>query len=177
MNPLSAYRLDVAWMTVHEFAAAHPHPFVVLSVAKALSPVDRTHGLTIDRMILPGADGARPASALDDYVVAPIKAVDSSRANKEITVGCSSHCDIRINDASVSKLHAYLVERADGWHVKDASSLIGTRVNDEEPGAAPLQPGDRISIGLIDLVFLMPSELYVLVRQLAKTGVAKQTSA
>jgi hypothetical protein len=176
MKPLSEYRAEVARMTVKEFAVAYPHPFLILSVTKALSPIDHTRGLTIDRLIVPGSDDARPATALDDYVVAAVKPLETSRA-KEITVGCSSHCDVRINDASVSKLHAYLVDKADGWHVTDASSVMGTRVNDEESSSAPLQPGDRISIGLIDVVFLMPAELHSLVQQLAKTSVAKQTPA
>ena len=176
MTPLSEWRSLVAGATRAEFVAAHAHPFLVLSLAKPLSPVSGgTQGLTIDRMILPGSGDAQSPIGLANYLVAAVKSSEASRA-KEVTIGCSSHCDVQINDTSVSKLHAYLVHKADGWHVSDASSLAGTRVNDEDPGASPLQSGDRISIGLVDLVFLLPDELFVLVQQLSKTPVSNQTA-
>lgn len=176
MTPLSALRAEVERLSAAEFCAAHPHPYFVVSVAAApLSPVDGTQGLTIDRVVVP-ADGAKltQPAGLDDFLAAPIKSQQSSSA-KDITIGCSSHCDVRINDTSVSKLHAYLLERTDGWHVEDASSLTGTRVNDLQPGSAALESGDRVTIGLVDLVFLQAGELYQLVHQLARAGVSKQT--
>jgi hypothetical protein len=166
VKPLAVWQPDAKRFTEPQFCAAYPHPFLVYCVkAGALRPVDRTHGLTIDRAVVAPTPNKDLSSALDDYVALPVRSSSSGRSS-EITLGCSHHCDLQINDVSVSKLHAYMAEDRTGWHIRDAASLTGTRVNDLEPGVEPLGSGDRISVGLIDLIFLMPAEVYNLIRRL-----------
>ena len=168
--------MDSRAFTRDEFCAVHPYPFLVFSKkTTTLRPVAQTKGLTVDRLQL--GPSPRPISgasgALADYVAAPIRARTPGRRSVELTVGCSSMCDVQINDSSISKLHAYLVLERERWYIRDAQSLAGTKVNDHEPRDA-LQSGDRISIGLVDLIFLDVPALYELLRRL-DGGVSKQT--
>jgi hypothetical protein len=86
-----------------------------------------------------------------------------------ITLGCSSRCDVQVNDESVSALHALIERRRDTYSIMDNDSTTGTMVNDEvlEKGEwRMLSSGDRVTLGYIDLTFLMPAEFYHLVRRL-----------
>lgn len=166
LRDLVAWRSDVERYSLDEFCRVHAHPLLVhCRTTGELQPVDRTHGLTIDRAIVTDRLDGGWSARLGDYAAAEVVARNPARST-DITIGCSSHCDIQLNDASVSKLHALMSREIDGWHVRDASSLTGIRVNDAEPGLEPLVSGDRISIGLVELIFLLPPEVYRLVRGL-----------
>jgi hypothetical protein len=67
----------------------------------------------------------------------------------EGTLGRSSSCHWRINDSSVSRLHAALVRRPRrGTYLLDLASREGTFLNGERvTGEVLLMDGDRIGIG------------------------------
>jgi pSer/pThr/pTyr-binding forkhead associated (FHA) protein len=67
----------------------------------------------------------------------------------QATLGRSSSCSWRINDPSVSRLHAALVRRPHrGVYLMDLASREGTFVNGERvTGEWLLMNGDRISLG------------------------------
>ncbi|MFL5629598.1 MAG: FHA domain-containing protein [Ktedonobacteraceae bacterium] len=71
-----------------------------------------------------------------------------------LTIGRGSECDIVINDASISRVHAQMLRQANGMYVQDLGSRNGTRVNDE-PISAPqrLQAGDIVCIGSVHLAY------------------------
>lgn len=76
---------------------------------------------------------------------------------------------MQINDSSISKIHAYFEVDGAKHLVWDNDSSAGTQKNDEilEPGRLqPLQSGDRVTFGMIDLTFLPADDFYRLVRQL-----------
>ncbi|HET9974872.1 MAG TPA: FHA domain-containing protein, partial [Streptosporangiaceae bacterium] len=57
-------------------------------------------------------------------------------------------CDLCLTDLSVSRMHALLVRREDGWVLSDLGSHNGTRLNGwlvREP--VPVRPGDRVEFG------------------------------
>ncbi|MFQ5877850.1 MAG: SpoIIE family protein phosphatase [Acidobacteriota bacterium] len=73
---------------------------------------------------------------------------------KGVTIGRSSTNDVVLEDPSVSRLHARILRRSEGYYVVDASSKHGTYVNGHrrtEPRL--LHPGDRIVIGRTTLIF------------------------
>lgn len=77
---------------------------------------------------------------------------DISSAN--VRIGRSSSSDLVLQDLNVSRLHAQLVRRAEGFYILDAGGKNGTFVNDrriEEP--TPVHPGDRIRLGTTTLIF------------------------
>jgi FHA domain-containing protein len=69
-------------------------------------------------------------------------------------VGRSRDCDVVVSDANVSRHHAELRPRGDGWAITDLGSTNGVRVNGSRIGAAhPLSAGDRIELGSTEMVF------------------------
>ena len=64
------------------------------------------------------------------------------------TIGRTRDCDLCLTDLSVSRMHALLVRREDGWVLSDLGSHNGTRLNGwlvREP--VPVQAGDRVEFG------------------------------
>jgi pSer/pThr/pTyr-binding forkhead associated (FHA) protein len=61
--------------------------------------------------------------------------------------------DIFLDDITVSRRHAEIVRRADGFHVVDVGSLNGTYVNRDRVEEAKLGNGDELQIGKFKLVF------------------------
>jgi hypothetical protein len=63
--------------------------------------------------------------------------------------------DIFLDDITVSRRHAEIIRRADGFHVVDVGSLNGTYVNRDRVEDAKLGNGDELQIGKFKLVFFM----------------------
>jgi pSer/pThr/pTyr-binding forkhead associated (FHA) protein len=61
--------------------------------------------------------------------------------------------DIFLDDITVSRRHAEVIRRADGFHVLDTGSLNGTYVNRDRVDEAKLDNGDELQIGKFKLVF------------------------
>ena len=64
------------------------------------------------------------------------------------TIGRTRDCDLCLTDLSVSRMHALLVRREDGWVLSDLGSHNGTRLNGwlvREP--VQVRPGDRVEFG------------------------------
>ena len=77
------------------------------------------------------------------------------------TIGRTRDCDLCLTDLSVSRMHALLVRREDGWVLSDLGSHNGTRLNGwlvREP--VPVQVGDRVEFGSMALIITgdLPAE-------------------
>ena len=71
-----------------------------------------------------------------------------------VQIGRGPACDLRLEDAYVSNVHARIFPREGGWYVEDLGSTNGTFVNEERIAApAPVRAGDRVRVGttLIEL--------------------------
>ena len=75
----------------------------------------------------------------------------------EVTVGRDPHCDILLDDSTVSRSHAVFRRVGDGFSVVDAGSLNGTYVNRQRVDHILLKNGDEIMIGKFRLVFFTKS--------------------
>lgn len=71
-----------------------------------------------------------------------------------IRIGRSEENDIQLNNGSVSRHHAELNRRDDGWHIVDLASTNGVRVNDAPVSAAPLKSSDLVEIGEVRFRFV-----------------------
>jgi pSer/pThr/pTyr-binding forkhead associated (FHA) protein len=69
-------------------------------------------------------------------------------------IGRSPDCAIFLDDVTVSRRHAVLVERDGRWFVEDQGSLNGTFVNRERVESAELSDGDELQVGKYRLTFL-----------------------
>jgi len=70
------------------------------------------------------------------------------------TVGRSPDCDIFLDDVTVSRNHAVLVEENGEFVVEDQGSLNGTFVNRKRIDRAPLHEGDELQVGKYRLTFI-----------------------
>lgn len=78
-------------------------------------------------------------------------AVDGNK----MSIGRRPDSDVFLDDVTVSRNHAVMVSRADGWHIDDLGSLNGTYVNRKRIETALLADGDEVQIGKFRLSFLV----------------------
>jgi hypothetical protein len=65
----------------------------------------------------------------------------------QVLVGRSTECDLVLPDILLSRRHAELFRRTDGWWVRDLGSLNGTRLNGARLDAErPLRGGDVLAL-------------------------------
>src|SRR3954453_9208172 len=69
-------------------------------------------------------------------------------------IGRRPEADVFLDDVTVSRDHALLVHRTDGWHLDDLGSLNGTYVNRNRIESHRLADGDEVQIGKFKLSFL-----------------------
>jgi hypothetical protein len=107
-------------------------------------------------------DEESPAEALEDLgVKGPALVVRSGggRAGEmfpldgETTIGRSPDCGIFLDDVTVSRKHAVLVERDKAFFIEDQGSLNGTFVNRKRVESAQLDDGDELQVGKYRLSF------------------------
>jgi pSer/pThr/pTyr-binding forkhead associated (FHA) protein len=94
-----------------------------------------------------------PGSAL---LISTRGAVTGSRYlldEDKVSVGRDPHCDILLDDSTVSRSHATFRRFGDGYVIDDAGSLNGIYVNRERVDSAVLRNGDEIMIGKFRLVY------------------------
>ena len=70
------------------------------------------------------------------------------------TIGRSPDCGIFLDDVTVSRKHAVLVDRDGHYTIEDQGSLNGTFVNRRRVETAELSDGDELQIGKYRLTFL-----------------------
>ena len=70
------------------------------------------------------------------------------------TIGRHPDSDIFLDDVTVSRRHAEIVQQPDGFVVRDVGSLNGTYLNRERIEEATMPNGDEVQIGKFRLVFL-----------------------
>jgi hypothetical protein len=71
------------------------------------------------------------------------------------TIGRSPDCDIFLDDVTVSRTHAVLLQAGDGFRIEDLGSLNGTFLNRKRiESAEALENGDELQIGKYRLSFL-----------------------
>ena len=80
----------------------------------------------------------------------------SVKPESETTIGRSPDCGIFLDDVTVSRKHAILVERKGAFVIEDQGSLNGTFVNRKRVESAELEDGDELQIGKYRLTFFGP---------------------
>jgi pSer/pThr/pTyr-binding forkhead associated (FHA) protein len=72
----------------------------------------------------------------------------SFEVGDELVIGRADKCDLVLDDAYVSQMHARIFTKGDGLMVEDLGSTNGTYLNRSRiSGPAPLHRGDQVKIG------------------------------
>ena len=71
-----------------------------------------------------------------------------------LAIGRRPESDIFLDDVTVSRDHAILVRRADGYYLDDSGSLNGTYVNRRRIESHRLANGDELQVGKYKLTYL-----------------------
>ena len=69
-------------------------------------------------------------------------------------IGRSPDCEIFLDDVTVSRNHAVLVQQNGKFHVEHQGSLNGTFLNRKRIDSAPLTEGDEVQIGKYRMTFI-----------------------
>jgi hypothetical protein len=123
----------------------------------------------------------RPSAA--DPLVFPLEKVPG-RANPfamGITVGRVETNDVIVDDASVSRFHAWLQldERKQQWSLCDAESKNGTFLGTQRLSANQkvlISDGAQLKFGEAQMTFLLPQSLVKVIRQRGDAGPPGQAS-
>ncbi|MCB9831969.1 MAG: FHA domain-containing protein [Planctomycetes bacterium] len=81
------------------------------------------------------------------------RAGDRLDLSGRLTFGRRSSNDIALTEKGVSGSHIEIVADGDGWLVRDLGSTNGTLVNGERVVEARLAAGDRIRVGVVELLY------------------------
>jgi diguanylate cyclase (GGDEF)-like protein len=73
---------------------------------------------------------------------------------RPVEIGRAPSCDVPIDHESVSRRHARVLKKGDGYWVEDLGSTNGTFVNDGRVAARDLAQGDQLKIGRTIFKFL-----------------------
>ncbi len=87
------------------------------------------------------------------FLEGPRKGEGIPLVKPQLSIGALPDNDIVVPSAAVSRYHAQLQCRGRHVEIKDVGSSNGTFVNGTQVRSCPLEPGDRIRIGDIDLVY------------------------
>ena len=158
---LSFYNFSCA-----EFCDQHNHPFLL-----AVNPEgDQSESFLLQTAeLIPSRDPLLRSSEgfridySSDLPVYRVKKKMGTPFASRITIGRLETSDIVLQDGTVSKLHAYFTLEKDGYHLNDAKSRNGTRLNDAklEPGESRVVSyGDVIRVGLFSLRYVASETIY-----------------
>lgn len=87
------------------------------------------------------------------FLSGPLQGATAELIGDEITVGRAADNAICLDDESVSDHHALLNHRGGDWIVKDLGSAAGTYVRGDRVLVSPLQDGDKLVFGSVEMEF------------------------
>ena len=132
--------LRAVWAELHSARAANVPPPPVTARPTGSAPKPRT------TTVAKPAPTSTPTSltVMAGLPVGTRFALDAD----ELTVGRGTGCAVRLDDPTVSSIHARVNRRGSTFMIEDLGSRNGTFINRRRITAAtPLRPGDRLGIG------------------------------
>jgi pSer/pThr/pTyr-binding forkhead associated (FHA) protein len=102
------------------------------------------------------------SDALKHAIYPLVKAPDAARAEHIFAIGRVSGNDLVIPDLAISKRHAIIEIRDQGYFIRDCGSKNGTRLNGTALGELfkELHDGWLLAFGRYEFSFLQPKSLY-----------------
>jgi EAL domain-containing protein (putative c-di-GMP-specific phosphodiesterase class I) len=102
---------------------------------------------------------APPAAAwLEQISPPPSEAKQHPLERPSVCLGRSETTDLPVNSTRVSREHAIIERRANGWRIRDLKSTNGTFVNGQRIEESPLQDGDKVKVADVEFAFHVKEE-------------------
>ena len=100
-----------------------------------------------------------PVNKTYGYIVNSINGEKIPLNTWETSIGRSKSCDITLVYGTVSRFHAAICRRVDGWYIFDTNSKLGTFVNGEKiEGEATIKNSDIITFGDCNFQFVITDD-------------------
>lgn len=129
---------------------------VVISVSRYLLPF---LGLVILLKCLLTLLLGHPQEKIYGYLIDQVDGQRFALNMWETSIGRSKHCDIVIGYETISRSHAVISRRIDGWYIYDLNSKSGILVNGEPAGErAQIKPGDLLTFGSMNFRFAVVND-------------------
>ncbi|HZO14963.1 MAG TPA: FHA domain-containing protein [Polyangiaceae bacterium] len=94
-------------------------------------------------------------------VIGPMPGIEFSLDGDRLSIGRAEEAHISINHASVSRLHAELINLGQSrWEVIDQGSSNGLRINGVELRRGIIEPGDALELGDVRLRFVAAGKFF-----------------
>lgn len=120
-----------------------------------------------------------PSEKIYGYIVDMADGERHALGMWETSIGRSNLCDIVLGYNTVSRAHAVISRRIDGWYIFDLMSKSGIQINGKKlEKSATIQSGDVLTIGSASFKFLVSNDpVQAAGRKTGKNGGKKQASA
>ena len=173
MRPISEFVEQLASQDLDGFLRSDPPSMLVADISQyGYHSPDGTPGETQVRLLFRAEAKSRRAAGHRDrgrsaYMVFPVQAREQENQDR-LLVGCSGKCDIRIEEASVSREHAWIEKIGDRYFIEDNRSTAGTMLDGVQLKPSllvELKPWSRVTLGLFDMTFFDPVGFYQFVRK------------
>jgi len=179
---LSDLQADARGLSLSAFCERHGHAFLVRSSGSAplnapQKPLEKTRGTTtpapasmLSSSQKDTASGVSPVQSEIELMIFPVRKSLRSLSERKITIGRTNNNDVVIEDQSISKLHAFVMQERDTFTVRDAGSSTGTKVNGEAVTKSPaeLDSGDDVRFGDVEFTFLSAAALVEFIARTTK---------
>jgi hypothetical protein len=88
-----------------------------------------------------------------EVVTLTLDGTEHAVSQRSVVLGRSRECDIRVDDANVSRRHAEVRQEGATYWIVDLDSTNGTELNGRRVSRAKLADGDTITVGGTEIVF------------------------
>ncbi len=100
-----------------------------------------------------------PVNKTYGYIVSSINGEKIPLNTWETSIGRSKSCDITLVYGTVSRFHAAICRRVDGWYIFDTNSKLGTFVNGNKiEGESTIKNADIITFGECNFQFVITDD-------------------
>lgn len=144
------FLVKVYTLSAHRHFDVNLFTDLVLTQGEDARPMPRDHDGTIASFYQ-----SQPPTIVVKLKSRPLKTYPFT--GREMSIGRNADNDIIIDNLSVSRKHAMITSRRDGYSITDCNSKNGTFLNGTPIKQSALKSGDEIVIGKYTLVFEMPN--------------------
>lgn len=167
MSSLFEITAAVRKQSREEFLKQYPSPVLLVQTdqlnRERSFKTNTISGATADLARAMATGAVKLSPDVSKYEVLPVVKSKNSPWAGRISIGRARNNDIVVEDASVSKMHAHLIEEGAGFKITDASSHNGTVVNGTKLDAAAtstIKSKDVVVFGAIVTKLLGAADLY-----------------